>query len=99
MKLYIQASQILIDLVTDEKLCCLMFKALRTKVDNFSVVGSFVPANNKATVKIEGCLWYSGGIGPSLVAVDFGHINKKSTSVSGALQNLYPCKQRVYTVL
>ena len=99
MKLYIQAIQIIMDLVTDEKLCCLMFKTLRTKVDNFSVVGSFVRANNKAAVKIEGCLWYSGGMGPSLVAVYLGHINKKTTSVSGALQNLYPCKQRVYTVL
>ena len=28
------------------KLCVLMLKALKTKVDNFSVVGTFVLANN-----------------------------------------------------
>ena len=62
-----------------------MFKALKTKVDNFSMVGVFVLANSKENLNMVGCLWYFGGI--SLKAVYFGHTNKKCTSVSGILQN------------
>ena len=80
-----------------------MFKALKTKADNFSMVGAFVLANNKENLNMDGCLWYFGGISSFLKAVYFGHTNKKCTSVSGVLQyrmdNLYPCcEQRIYTV-
>ena len=64
-----------------------MFKALKTKVDNFSVVGSFVLANNKENLNMDVCLWYFGGISSILEAVYFGHTNKKLTSVSGVLQS------------
>ena len=64
-----------------------MFKALKTKVDNFSMVGAFVLANNKENLNVDGCLWYFGGISSFLKAVYFGHTNKKCTSVSGVLQN------------
>ena len=39
-----------------------MFKALKTKADNFSMVGAFVLANNKENLNMDGCLWYFGGI-------------------------------------
>ena len=68
------------------KLSFLVFKALKTKMDNFSV-GAFVRANNKENLNMDGCLWYFGGISSSLKAICFGHTNKKSTSVSGVLQN------------
>ena len=64
-----------------------MFKALKTKVDNFSMVGAFVLANNKEDFNTDGCLWYFGGISSSLEAVYSGHTSKKCTSVSGVLQN------------
>ena len=64
-----------------------MFKALKPKVDNFSMVGTFILANNKDNLNMDGCLWYFGGIGSSLKAIYFGHTNKKITSVSGVLQN------------
>ena len=64
-----------------------MFKALKTKVDNFSMVGALVLANNKENLNMDGCLWYIGGISLSLRAVCSGHTNKKCTSVSGVLQN------------
>ena len=65
------------------KLSFLVFKALRTKVDNFSMVGAFVLANNQENVNMDGCLLYFGGMSSSLKAVHFGHTNKKYTSVSG----------------
>ena len=61
-----------------------MFKALKTKVDNFSMVGMFVLAN-KENLSMDGLIWYFGGISSSLKAVYFGHTNKKCTSVSGIL--------------
>ena len=64
-----------------------MFKALKTKADNFSMVGAFVQANNKENLNMDGCQWYFGGISSFLKAVYFGHTNKKCTSVSGVLQN------------
>ena len=54
-----------------------MFKALETKMDNFSMVGAFVLANNKENLNMDGCLWYFGGISLSLKAVFFGHNKKK----------------------
>ena len=45
-----------------------MFKALKTKVNNFSMVGAFVLANNE-NLNMDGCLWYFGGISSSLKAV------------------------------
>ena len=39
-----------------------MFKALKTKADNLSMVGAFVLANNKENLNMDGCLWYFGGI-------------------------------------
>ena len=82
----IQAIRLLIDPMTDLN-CFLVFKAFKTKVDNFSMVGAFVLANNKENLNMDGCLWYFGGISSSLKAVYFGHTNKKNTSVSGVLQN------------
>ena len=64
------------------KLSFLVFKVLKTKVDNFSMVGAFMLANNKENLNMDGCLWYFGGISSSLKAVYFGHTNKKCTSVS-----------------
>ena len=52
-----------------------MFKASRTKVDNFSMVGAFVLANNKENVSIDGCLWYFGGTRLPRKTVYFGNIN------------------------
>ena len=55
----------------------LIFKALKTKVGNFSVVGVFVLANycnNKETLKIGGCRWYFGGKSSSLKAEYFGRL-------------------------
>ena len=69
------------------KLSFLVFKALKTKMDNFSMVGAFVLANNKENLNMDGCLWYFGGISSFLKAVYFGHTNKKCTSVSGVLHN------------
>ena len=43
------------------KLSFLVFKALKTKVDNFYMVDAFVLAN-KENVNIDGCLWYFGEI-------------------------------------
>ena len=89
------------------KFSFLVFKALKTKADNFSMVGAFVLANNRENLNMDGCLWYFGGISSFLKAVYFGHTNKKCTSVSGVLlflayyrmDNLYPCReQRIYTV-
>ena len=52
------------------------------------MVRAFVLANNKEHLNMDGCLWYFGGISSFLKAVYFGHSNiKKSTSVSGVLQN------------
>ena len=39
-----------------------MFKALKTKVDNFSMADSYMLANNKETLKTDGCLRYFGRI-------------------------------------
>ena len=64
-----------------------MFKPLKTKADNFSLVGAFVLANNQENLNMDGCLWYFGRISSLLKAVYFGHINKKITSVCGVLQN------------
>ena len=64
-----------------------MLKALKRTVDNFSMVGAFVLANNKENLNMDGCLWYFGGISSSFKAAYFGHTNKKCTSVSGVLQN------------
>ena len=75
------------DPMTDLKLSFLVLKALKTKVDNFSMVGVFVLANNKENLNMDDYLWYFGGISSSLKAVYFGQTNKKCTSVSGALQN------------
>ena len=69
------------------KLSFLVFKALKTKGDNFSMVGAFVLANNKDNLNMDGCLWYFGATSSSLKAVYFGHTSKKCTSVSGVLQN------------
>ena len=69
------------------KLSFLVFKALKTKMDNFAMVGAFVLANNKEDLNTDGCLWYFGGISSSLKAVYSGHTSKKCTSVSGVLQN------------
>ena len=69
------------------KFSFLVFKALKTKADNFSMVGAFVLANNWENLNMDGCLWYFGGISSFLKAVYFGHTNKKCTSVSGVLQN------------
>ena len=84
------------------KLSFLVFKALKTKVDNFSMVGAFVLANNKENLNMDGCLWYFGGISSFLKAVYFGHINKKYVFLFLAyyrMDNLYPCReQRIYTV-
>ena len=57
-----------------------MFKALKTKADNFSMVLA-----NKENLNMDGCLWYFGGISSFFKAVYFGHTNKKCTSVSGVL--------------
>ena len=65
------------------KFSFLVFKALKTKADNFSMVGAFVLANNRENLNMDGCLWYFGGISSFLKAVYFGHTNKKCTSVSG----------------
>ena len=54
-----------------------MFKDLKTKADNLSMVGAFVLANNKENLNMDGCLWYFGGISSFLKAVYFGHTNKK----------------------
>ena len=75
------------------KLGFLVFKALKTKADNFSMVGAFVLANNKENLNMDGCLWYFGGISSFLKAVYFGHTNKKCTSVSGVLQRNTPVTQ------
>ena len=79
-----------------------MFKALKTKADNFSMVGAFVLANNKENLNMDGCLWYFGGISSFLKAVYFGHTNKKNVLLFLAyyrMDNLYPCReQRIYTV-
>ena len=48
-----------------------MFKALKTKVDNFSMVDAFVLANNKENLNMDGCLWYFGGISSFLKDVYF----------------------------
>ena len=40
------------------------------------MVGTFVLANNKENLSMDGCLWYFGGISSSLKAVYFGHTNK-----------------------
>ena len=69
------------------KLSFLVFKALKTKADNFSMVGAFVLANDKENLNMDGCLWYFGGISSFPKAVYFGHTIKKFTSVSGVLQN------------
>ena len=69
------------------KFSFLVFKALKTKVDNFSMVGAFVLANND-NLNMDGCLWYFGAMSSSFKPVYFGHTNKKKcTSVSGVLQN------------
>ena len=79
-----------------------MFKALKTKADNFSMVGAFVLANSKENLNMDGCLWYFGGISSFLKAVYFGHTNKKNVLLFLAyygMDNLYPCReQRIYTV-
>ena len=78
-----------------------MFKALKTKADNFSMVGAFVLANNKENLNMDGCLWYFDGISSFLKAVYFGHTNKKWTSVLAyyRMDNLYLCReQRIYIV-
>ena len=62
-----------------------MFKDVKTKVDNFSMVGAFVLANNKENLNMDGCLWYFGGISSSLKAVYFGHTNKKKCTSVGFL--------------
>ena len=52
------------------------------------MVRTFVLANNKEHLNMDGCLWYFGVISLPLNAAYFGHINfKKCTSVSGVLQN------------
>ena len=80
-----------------------MFKALKTKVDNFSMVGAFVLANNKENLNMDGCLWYFGGMSSSLKAVYFEHAKKKKNVLLFPayyrMDNLYPCReQRIYTV-
>ena len=78
-----------------------MFKALKTKVDNFSVVGAFVLANNKENLNMDGCLWYFRGISSSLKAVYFGGTNKNLLLFLAyyKMDNLYLCReQRIYTV-
>ena len=43
--------------VTDTlKLCFLMIRTLKTKMDNFCMVDSLVQADNKKNLDIEGCL-------------------------------------------
>ena len=59
------------------KFSFLVFKALKTKADDFSMVGAFVLANNRENLNMDGCLWYFGGISSFLKAVYFGHTNKK----------------------
>ena len=59
------------------KLSFLVFKALKTKLDNLSTVGAFVLANNKENLNMDGCLWPFGGISSFLKAVYFGHTNKE----------------------
>ena len=80
------------------KLSFLVLKALKTKVDNFSMV----LANNKENLNMDGCLWYFGGISSSLKAVYFGHTNKKNVLLFLAyyrMDNLYPCREhRIHTV-
>ena len=78
-----------------------MFKALKMKVDNFSMEGAFVLANNKENLNMDGCLWYFGGTGSSLKAVYFGHTNKNVLLFLEyyRMDNLYPCReQRICTV-
>ena len=72
----IQAIRILIGSSNRLKLSYLVFKALKTKMDNFCMVGASVLANNKENVNMDGCLWYFGGISSSLKAVYVGHTNK-----------------------
>ena len=64
-----------------------MLTPLKTKVDNSSMVGSFVPANSREHLNIDGRLWYFSGAGSSLKAVYSRYSKKKCASVSGALQN------------
>ena len=52
-----------------------MFKALKTKLDNFSMAGAFVLANNKRNLNWDGCLWYLAGISSFLKAEYFEHTN------------------------
>ena len=52
-----------------------MFKALKTKLDNFSMTGAFVLANNKRNLNWDGCLWYFAGISSFLKAEYFEHTN------------------------
>ena len=40
------------------------------------MVGTFVLANIKENLNMDGCLWYFGGISSFLEAEYFGHINK-----------------------
>ena len=69
-----------------------MFKALKTKVDNFSMVGAFVLANNKENFNTDGCVWYFGGISSSLKAVYFGQTNLLLFLANYRMDNLYPCR-------
>ena len=69
------------------KLGFLVFKALKTKVDNFSMVGAL----NKENLNMDGCLWCFGGISSFLKAVYFGHTNKKCTSSGVIYIYIYMC--------
>ena len=81
-----------------------MFKALKTKADNFSMVGAFVLANNKENLNMDGCLWYFGGISSFLKAVSVYTLDILIKNVLLFLayyrmDNLYPYReQRIYTV-
>ena len=85
------------------KLSFLVLKALKTKVDNFSMVGAFVLPNNKGNLNMDGCLPYFGGIRSSLKAVYFGHTNKNKNKnvllflVYYRMDNLYPCRGEQFT--
>ena len=73
-----------------------MFKAVKMKVDNFSMESAFVLANNKENLNMDGCLWYFGGTDSSLKAVYFGHTNKNVLLFLAyyRMDNLYPCREQ-----
>ena len=62
----IQAIRILMDPMTDSNSVFYCLKLLKKKVDNLSMMGAYVLANNKENLNMDGCLWYFGGISSSI---------------------------------